>query len=135
MLDLTNEQRALGVNCGVYGYQPAVGPLEMEPHLRCAARVHALDMLTRGYFDHDSPGGPLGDSFDQRIITAGYSGGAMGENIAYGYASPQSVVQGWLASDGHCQNMMSDWFSDLGVGYASLPGSEYDPTWVQDFGG
>jgi len=131
----TNAVRAAGADCGVHGVMPPVGPLAMEPHLRCAARVHALDMGMRGYFDHDSEGGPLGDTFDERIHNAGYPSGWLGENIAAGYPTPHDVVAGWVASDGHCANLMNGAYDDIGVGYAYVSESKYGAYWVQDFGG
>jgi len=135
VLAATNEVRARGANCGEYGRMPATDPLQMEPHLRCAARVHALDMGTRDYFSHDSQGGPLGRTFDQRIVNAGFSGTTLGENIAAGYPTAQDTVDGWVDSDGHCSNLMNADFRYIGVGYASVRGSTYGSYWVQDFGG
>lgn len=135
VLEATNVARAAGADCGEYGQMPPVGPLETEPHLRCAARVHALDMGTRSYFSHDSPDGPLGDGAFERMTNAGYSGRAMGENIAAGTRTAQQTVDGWIDSDGHCANVMSDLFTVLGVGYAEVPENMYQTFWVQDFGG
>jgi uncharacterized protein YkwD len=135
VLAATNAVRQAGADCGKHGLLPAAGPLVMEPHLRCAARVHALDMGTRDYFDHASEGGPLGDTFDERIRTAGFSGLTMGENIAAGYPSVEAVLAAWVDSDGHCANLMNGAFTDIGIGYASVPGSTYGRYWVQDFGG
>ncbi len=135
VLDLTNLHRSQGADCGVYGYQPPAGDLVMDEDLRCAARVQAWDMGDRNYFSHDSPGGPLGDDVYERIYNAGFSGGFVGENIAAGYNSPDSVIAGWLASDGHCQNMMQQGYHYIGVGYAYMTGSSYGYYWVQDFGG
>ena len=60
----------------------ATGPLVMEARLRCAARVHSLDMANRGFFDHVNPDGE--DPF-VRMERAGYSFQAAGENIAAGH--------------------------------------------------
>jgi len=131
VLVYTNQARAATTNCGSEGTFPPAPPLVMNPYLRCAARVHSYDMAVEGYFDHDSPGGPIGDDMAERIETAGYTGwSALGENIAWGYSSPWDVVQGWLDSDGHCANIMSASFEDIGVGYAGSG----DLLWTQDFG-
>ena len=42
---------------------------------------------------------------------------AIGENIAAGQRTPQDVVDGWIASDGHCANLMNPNFEELGTGY------------------
>lgn len=39
-----------------------------------------------------------------------------GENIAYGYSSPEQVVKGWMNSDGHRKNILSTSFKKIGIG-------------------
>ena len=74
-------------------------------NLRTAARNHSVDMATLNYFSHTSLDGR---TFSQRRSNAGYSGAfPRGENIAAGQPSPQSVVNAWMASPGHCTNIMS----------------------------
>ncbi|MCH9687620.1 MAG: CAP domain-containing protein [Deltaproteobacteria bacterium] len=131
VLDLVNQARASGANCGGMEFGPTT-PLSMESRLRCAARVHSLDMATRGFFDHQNPQGQ--SPFD-RMEEAGYEYRAAGENIAAGQSSPEPVVAGWLDSPGHCSNIMNPDFADLGVGYA--PGGTEAPFphyWTQVFG-
>lgn len=124
VLALVNDHRAAGANCGGSEFGSA-GPLVMNGALRCAARNHSLDMAVRGYFDHYSP---EGDGPGQRFDDAGYTGSSWGENIAWGYGDPQSVVAGWMNSPGHCSNIMNPNFTETGVGYYS--GS----LWTQAFG-
>ena len=87
-------------------------------------------MGTRDYFSHTSLDGR---SPGDRITAAGYDWRTYGENIAAGYGSPGAVVRGWIASPGHCRNLMSPAFTQLGVGYADVPGSTYGDYWVQKF--
>ena len=129
VLWLTNERRAQGADCDSEGVYPPAPPLEMQEDLRYAARTHSKWMMQTGIFDHDSPGGPLGDDMAERITNTGYSWSYIGENIAQGYTSPESVVQGWMDSDGHCSNIMSADFEEIGVGYVGR-----DNYWTQDFG-
>jgi uncharacterized protein YkwD len=132
VLDLVNEARAAGHDCGVEGVFPPTTPLVMEAHLRAAARAHSLDMATRAFFEHTNPDG---DGPLERIEAAGYTGWTMlGENIAAGQPTAEIVVAGWLDSDGHCANIMSPDFTEIGVGYASVAGSPYTHYWTQDFG-
>ena len=78
-----------------------------------------------------------GTNFAGRISAAGFRWAAAGENIATGYRTPRQVVAGWMASAGHCQNILDPTYRDVGTGvnrhpvagYASRPG-----TWTQDFG-
>lgn len=106
---------------------PPVGPVEMDVNLRCAARLHSVYMSEQNNLSHTGEGGSgPGD----RAQAAGYSGGGVGENIAQGYSSPESVVEGWRTSEtGHCRNMMTGGYSDIGVG---LDGAWW---WTQKFGG
>lgn len=56
----------------------------------------------------------------------------MGENIAAGFSTPASVMQGWMDSQGHRENILNPHYREIGVGYyAGGPWSHY---WVQDFG-
>lgn len=132
VLDLVNAERARGADCGQYGRFGPADPLVMDPEARCAARYHSLWMAENGQFAHESPGGDLGASFDARMRSAGYRGSPYGENIAAGYTSARDVMAGWMASDGHCANVMAPYPTDLGVGY--YQGGPYGAYWTQDFG-
>jgi uncharacterized protein YkwD len=125
ILRLVNIERARGANCGVEGNFPATHPLVMNGPLRCAARAHSKDMYDRSFFDHINPSneGPF-----ERIDKTGYNWRAAGENIAQGYPTPADVMTGWMSSDGHCSNIMTGVFEEIGVGY-------YDgANWTQTFG-
>jgi len=130
VLAITNEYRAQSVDCRSAGLFPPALPLQDDPLLRCAARRHSLDMIQRGYFAHVSPDGvPPSD----RVVDAGYSFRAVGENIAAGQMTPQAVVDGWIASDGHCANLMNPAFEELGTGYVNAP-TNLVHYWTQVFG-
>ena len=128
VFDLTNAARKKGRYCGSQWY-PAAGELTWNNHLADAARQHAYDMLKFNYFSHTSIDGR---SFSTRIKNAGYRNYCtVGENIA-GNSNSASTVESWLNSPGHCANLMSNKFRDIGVGYA--PGGIYGGYWVQNFG-
>lgn len=127
---LVNERRAAGARCGGQSFG-ATGPLTMDSTLRCAARVHSLDMVTRGFFGHDNPDGE--DPFD-RMQQAGYRFSTAGENIAAGQDTPEAVVEGWMESSGHCSNIMNPDFTEIGVGYVQTDAAEYPHYWTQVFG-
>jgi uncharacterized protein YkwD len=126
VLDIVNQRRSEGANCGSEGNFPAAGPLTMQVNLRCAARHHSRDMEEQGFFDHTNPN--TGEGPGERIDNAGYDNWGWGENIAWGYQSPAEVMQGWMDSDGHCSNIMNGSFTEIGVGYYS--GNQ----WTQAFG-
>lgn len=56
----------------------------------------------------------------------------IGENIAGGYTSPESVMRGWNESPPHRDNMMDGHFTHVGVGYAK--GGVYGHYWVMNLG-
>jgi uncharacterized protein YkwD len=87
-------------------------------------------MLRYGYFEHT---GHDGSSPAQRVEAAGYRYRVVGENIASGPQTPQEVVQGWMASPGHCQNIMDARFADMGVAYTASRSGEARIYWVQEF--
>jgi uncharacterized protein YkwD len=133
VLELVNEARAAPADCGSAGAFAAAAPLAMDPILRCSARLHSLDMYERNYFDHTDPDGQ--NPF-QRMGAAGFRGTKAGENIAVGQATPEQVMQSWMASDAHCANVMQSGYRLLGVGYDPGAGgrglgSNY---WTQNFG-
>lgn len=132
VVQLVNEVRAQGVCCGSEGCFDAVPPLSRDADLRRAARAHAQDMADQGYFGHTSRDGR--SPFD-RIREGLFRGCAMGENIAAGQPSAESVMQSWLDSDGHCANILSESFEWIGVGYHPAPGTREAHVWVQNFGG
>jgi uncharacterized protein YkwD len=135
VLRLTNETRARGADCGEEGKFGATTPLTMSPILRCSSRLHSQDMGEREFFDHENLDGV--DPFE-RMMEAGYRGSAMGENIAMGQQSPEEVVAGWTESDGHCANMLSPMFTEIGVGYWEGESDNRffngNKLWTQNFG-
>ena len=132
VLTLVNQQRTTGATCGATPHPP-VAPLSLDPSLRIAARDHSADMALNDYISHVGSDSRL---FSERIWDAGYTGNTpLGENIAAGQVSPQSAVDGWMASVDHCENIMNAGFQDLGVGYAFLTGSRFRHYWTQSFGG
>ena len=133
VLALSNEARANGADCGVYGMYDPAPPLSYDPLLTCSARYHAI-WISENDFSHDSPGGDLGDAMDERVSSAGYEWRMVGENIAAGQTTPKEVVQAWLDSDGHCANLMEPGFTELGVAYMFNPSDLYGHYWAQNFG-
>jgi uncharacterized protein YkwD len=131
VLRLTNEVRAEGADCGIWGHYDAVPSLEEDDLLRCAARNHSADMGIRNFFAHENPDGET--PYD-RIDYTGYVRLAAGENIAAGQRTPAEVVSSWVASDGHCQNIMRSEFTELGVGYYYEAQDTYEHYWTQVFG-
>ena len=130
VLDLINTARAQSRQCGTQAFA-AAGPLTWNATLATAAESHSRDMANNNYFDHKSRDGAMpGD----RAELAGYIGQQIGENIAAGQDTPNKVVEGWLASPGHCANVMNPQFRELGAAYAVDPKSDAGIYWTGLFG-
>jgi uncharacterized protein YkwD len=96
--------------------------LRLDPQLTAASLAHSQDMVANTFFAHESPSG---SSPVSRMRAAGYipSSGAwqVGENIAWGsgsYGSLGSIMQAWMNSPPHRENILDPAFRDVGVGIA-----------------
>jgi uncharacterized protein YkwD len=130
VLELANEARSRSRRCGSREFPP-VPPLRLESHLTSAAREHAQDMARHNMLEHT---GSDGSRPDERVTRAGYKWRATGENIASGPTTPEEVMQGWLASPGHCENIMSPRFTEMGIAWVVDPKSQSGVYWAQAFG-
>lgn len=101
--------------------------VSLDRRLIDAANEHAADMARRRYFAHESPNG---DRAGDRVRENGYKWKRYGENIARGADSPYEVVDGWMHSPEHRENIMDCGLEQMGVGLAI---SDDTPYWVQDF--
>jgi uncharacterized protein YkwD len=130
ILQRINQLRASGANCGSSGTFAPAPAVAWNAQLTQAADGHSQDMAANNYFDHTSLDGR---TFSQRIDATGYTWSAAGENIAAGYASIDAVMDGWTQSAGHCANLMSQNFTEIGV--ACVPGTSsttYSNYWTMD---
>jgi len=125
-----NRARAQGRTCGTRRFA-ATAPLRWNPALANAALAHSQDMASRNYFAHSAPGG---GSVAERVAKQGYGWTGIGENIAAGAGSVSQAMQGWLASPGHCANLMNPEFTEMGAAYALNPRSTHSLYWTQVFG-
>ena len=114
VLQLVNETRERGARCGERSFAP-VGAVHSSRTLDSVAFGHAVDMARNNYFEHEDLSGR---SPADRVRAIGYKEKLVGENIAYGPESPEEVVQGWLDSPGHCENIMDPRFAEMGIAVA-----------------
>ena len=108
----------------------------LDGRLSVASQRHANAMAVHNFFGH-------GD-FVGRIRAARYLSGArgwtVGENIAWGswdYATPKSIVRGWMHSPPHRANILNGRFREIGVGLtrgAPVRGENRAATYATDFG-
>ena len=121
VVDLVNQERA------AYG----LAPLTLNTELCNGARLKSPDMLDNGYFSHYSP--TYGSPFEM-MTTLGIDRWGAAENIARGQKTAEEVMNSWMNSPGHRANILSEEYSDIGVGYAGgywtqwfIGTSEYHP--------
>lgn len=118
VIDLVNAERRRA-RC------PAV---HLDEGLRSAARAHSADMAAHNEMSHE---GSDGSSPWDRARRAGYDA-ALSENVAMGYATAEAVMDGWMNSPGHRENILNCEARATGVGLArSANGTPY---WTQMFG-
>lgn len=92
--------------------------------------VEAANIRTKELSDSFSHTRPNGSSCFTVLSELGISYGTAGENIAAGYSSSQSVMEGWRSSSGHYQNIISSKFKKIGIGVNIINNQYY---WVQIF--
>ncbi|MDX1302919.1 CAP domain-containing protein [Photobacterium sp.] len=129
MLTAVNAARATGYDCGGT-FMQAVGALTWDADLEQAAFVHSSNMANYNFFSHTGQDGLIvGD----RVINQGYSWRAVGENIAAGQKDVNAVMTGWLNSPGHCKNIMSANFTQMGASFVMNSDTQYGIYWTQVF--
>jgi uncharacterized protein YkwD len=104
--------------------------LRAQRQLDRSAQNWTNTMVAHNGFTH-------GTAFWNRISAVGYHWQVAGENIATGFVTPQQVVTAWMASPGHCRNILDPQYASVGTGVSSLPvpsAASSAATWTQDFG-
>jgi hypothetical protein len=106
IFNLTNEIR----------HQYGLSPVEENSLLNQAARYKAEDMLKNSYFNHYSP---AGISPWYWIKMSGYDYYYAGENLAMNFLDSEEVVNGWLNSPLHKENLLNANYQDMGIAVIS----------------
>jgi uncharacterized protein YkwD len=129
LLELVNQARSQPRMCGTTEFK-AAAPVRESAVLSNAASGHAQDMAQHQFFQHQ---GSDGSSPGVRATRAGYIWSSVGENIAAGIMSPEELMEGWLASPGHCANIMQPRYTEMGLAYAVSEQSRAGIYWSQVF--
>jgi uncharacterized protein YkwD len=113
LLELTNKKRA----------EKGLKPLKMNDELASAAAEKAQYMFAKNFWAHIGPDGTTPWYF---IKGAGYEYMYAGENLARGFTTAPEVVEAWMESPTHRENIMSPNYADIGfaVSTGNLTGSE-----------
>lgn len=106
VLELTNAERQ----------KQGLQPLTLDTELSKVARVKSEDMAANNYFDHTSP--TYGTPFEM-MKQFGISYSSAAENIAQGQTTPAQVVEAWMNSQGHRENIMNSSYTHIGIGHAA----------------
>lgn len=123
ILKLVNDKRIAGCNCGTT-VMPPVPSLTWNNLLAAAAAGHSKDMATNNFFAHSSSNGK---TTSDRVTAIGYNWISLAENIASGQSDEQAVIDAWIASEGHCKNIMSANVKEMGA-------AKDGKYWTQVFG-
>jgi uncharacterized protein YkwD len=150
-LDKINEARSVGRYCGDEWY-PAAPSLKWSDDLYRAAAEHSYDMAMTSHYDHVGSG----SESDWTAVVLGKEGGSTvkermennnivfpstkwsaGENIsaAEGPDEIDSMIEGYLASPHHCENIMNPHFTHFGTAFAYDENSEWGWYNSQEFMG
>jgi uncharacterized protein YkwD len=132
-LALVNQYRAAGASCGSHGSFAPTAALGWNALLAQAAEGHSQDMVANDFFAHDSLDGR---TFDQRISATGYRWSRVAENIAAGQVTINEVMAGWMASEGHCANIMNPDLTEIGMVCVAgtPPTTRYGTYWTMELG-
>lgn len=118
VLKLVNAERA----------KNGLSALSWAEDLAKVSRAHSQDMISRSFFSHTNPDGQ--SPFD-RLRSNGISYRTAAENIAYGQKTAAAVMNGWMNSSGHRQNILNKNVKEIGVGAVkNQSGTVY---WTQMF--
>ena len=142
LLDAINKERASQHTCGDRGTFGPVHPLVWNANLHASALEHAIDLAVSDTFSHDGSGtdsditgNGTPSKFYERIERNGYDNYySVGENIAGGQRTLDEVMKAWMASPGHCENIMKSTYTEVGVAIVKNDNSTYQVYWVQNFG-
>ena len=105
-----------------------VPQLQTDPILMQAALYKCRDIINTGQFSHDSL------TYGKAYALMGRFGikyAAWGENIAAGQTSPEEVMDAWMNSPGHRDNILNELYQYIGVGF--LYDSSWGTVWSQEF--
>ena len=97
-----NEERA----------KAGLAPLEKSDDVSLAASVRAKELTAS--FSHTRPDG---SAYRTVLEQNGVSYRSCGENVAFGYRTPEAVMSAWMTSEGHKENILNEKYTNIGVGY------------------
>ena len=100
--------------------EAGLSPLELDEELQDAAMYRAAETVVLS--DHIRPNGEEWYTVSDKMH---------GENLAVGYQSADEVMEAWMNSEGHRNNILEQEFNSIGIGCFIYEGVYY---WIQAFG-
>jgi hypothetical protein len=123
LFELHQHSRERGERCGSID-MPSAPNLQWNCQLVSAAEQHAIDIAKNRFMAHN---GSNGSTVGQRATEANYIWRNVAENLAQGIDQAERVHRQWLDSQAHCNNIMSDKYTQMGA-------AKVDDYWVVVFG-
>lgn len=122
LLAATNAKRA----------EVGLAPLVLDQRLSRAAALKAQDMFAKSYWAHNSPDGKTPWEF---VTSVGYRYRVAGENLAKNFSVSSAVIDAWMASSTHKDNIIREDYKDIGFAVVNgRLGDEETTLVVQMFG-
>ena len=91
--------------------ETGLAALSLDAQLSAAAARKAADMFAKNYWSHTSPTGSTPWQF---ITESGYTYAVAGENLAKNFSDSQGVVEAWMSSPTHRDNILKSSYQDVG---------------------
>jgi len=126
VLRLVNDARSRPRRCGSETFG-AARPLTVNAHLERAALLHSREMARHSFMGHL---GRDGSTPGERVTEAGYRWSTVAENVAAGQQTADEAVAAWISSSGHCANIMTAKYAEMGVASAINRKDRYGVYWT-----
>lgn len=105
LIALTNTERAAR----------GLPTLAIDPLLKKAAEKKLADIFKNQYFNHNAPDGT---KFSAWVKEAGYTYTIVGENLAMGFGTNEQIINAWMDSPKHRENILKGKYKDIGIAIA-----------------
>ena len=102
IVEMTNQKRK----------EHEISSLRANHHLKQAARLKAKTILSEQTFGHEVNEHP----FSYWINLTPYQYKYAGENLAIDFHHSSDIIQAWMESDSHRNNLLDPRYKDIGVG-------------------
>lgn len=102
IISLTNQERS----------SKGLTTLKENALLDSSATYKGEDMFSKDYWSHFAPDGTSPWYFFKKV---GYNYSWAGENLARDFSTSAGVIAGWMASQGHRDNMLNPSFTEIGI--------------------